>query len=123
MVLDDMGRRWCERKDRGRNPKVEFEQEQLRRIRERIRKMVGQESFSLRCLAIEPPSHLDDEPKIPHYNAELNNKCALVMDPSSSEQLEEPPAQQAWSSEHRFTADRPYCQDGQMIKCGYKNGH
>jgi len=42
-VLDDDGRRRREKRERRRNPKAEYEREQLRRIRERIRKMVGQE--------------------------------------------------------------------------------
>ena len=42
-VLDDEGRRWQERRHRRRNPKAEYEKEQLSRIRERIQKMVGQD--------------------------------------------------------------------------------
>ena len=42
-VLDDDGRRQRERRERRRNPKAEYEQEQLRKIRERIQKMVGQD--------------------------------------------------------------------------------
>jgi len=42
-VLDDERRKRREKRERRRNPKAEYEQEQLRRIRERIRKMVGQE--------------------------------------------------------------------------------
>lgn len=42
-VLDDEGRRSQERRKRRRDPKTEYEQEQLRKIRERIRKMVGQD--------------------------------------------------------------------------------
>ena len=42
-VLDDEGWRQREKKERRRDPKTEYEREQLRGIRERIRKMVGQE--------------------------------------------------------------------------------
>ena len=42
-VLDDEDRRWREKRERKRDPKTEYEREQLRRIREMIRKMVGQE--------------------------------------------------------------------------------
>ena len=42
-VLDDDDRRGRKRKERRRDPKTEYEREQLRKIRERIRKMVGQD--------------------------------------------------------------------------------
>ena len=42
-VLDDVGQRWREKREHKRNPREEYEREQLRRIQERIRKMVGQE--------------------------------------------------------------------------------
>ena len=42
-VLDDEDRRWQEKREQIRNPKMEYEREQLRRIRGMIRKMVGQE--------------------------------------------------------------------------------
>ena len=42
-VLEDEDRRWREKRERKRDPRTEYEREQLRSIRERIRKMVGQE--------------------------------------------------------------------------------
>ena len=42
-ILDDEGRRQREKKECRRDPKTEYEREQLRGIREQIRKMVGQE--------------------------------------------------------------------------------
>ena len=42
-VLDDEDRRGREKKEHRRDPRTEYEREQLRRIRERIRKMVGQD--------------------------------------------------------------------------------
>jgi len=42
-VLDDDGRRWREKREQRRDPKAEYEREQLKRIRERIRRMVGQD--------------------------------------------------------------------------------
>ena len=42
-VLDDENRRLRERRERRRDPKTEYEREQLAKIRERIRKMVGQD--------------------------------------------------------------------------------
>ena len=42
-VLDDKDRRWWEKRERKRNPKTEYEREQLKKIRERIQKMVGRE--------------------------------------------------------------------------------
>ena len=42
-VLDDEGRRWREKRERRRDPRAEYERDQLREIRERIRKMVGQD--------------------------------------------------------------------------------
>ena len=42
-VLDDGDRRGREEKERRRDPKTEYEREQLKKIRERIRKMVGQD--------------------------------------------------------------------------------
>jgi hypothetical protein len=40
-VLDDEGRRRREKRERKRDPRAEYERDQLREIRERIRKMVG----------------------------------------------------------------------------------
>jgi hypothetical protein len=40
-VLDDEGRRRQEKRERRRDPRAEYERDQLREIRERIRKMVG----------------------------------------------------------------------------------
>ena len=42
-VLDDKDRRWQEKRECKRNPKTEYEREQLKKIRERIQKMVGRE--------------------------------------------------------------------------------
>jgi hypothetical protein len=42
-VLDDEGRRWWEKKEHRRDPRVEYERDQLKEIRERIRKMVDQD--------------------------------------------------------------------------------
>ena len=43
MVLDDRDQRWREKRERKRNPKTEYEREQLKKIWERIQKMVGRE--------------------------------------------------------------------------------